>query len=149
MRARRLWVQNASVSINGELDTAIAAVEARLRELDGAREAAARELTELRAQSERAISDGAGEDEPDRATSWTPQRKVALFASLFRGREDVFPHALGETGEEQQRMGALLRERVEGRGMRQAAREVWGVLRTRRSARRLRASCSHICRAAR
>jgi hypothetical protein len=85
-------VQNAPVSIDGEFDTAIAAVEARLRELDGAREAATHELVELRAQSERAISDGGAEDEPDRATSWTPQRKVALFASLFRGREDVFPH---------------------------------------------------------
>jgi superfamily II DNA or RNA helicase len=85
-------VQNAPVSIDGEFDTAIAAVEARLRELDGVREAATHELVELRAQSERAISDGGAEDEPDRATSWTPQRKVALFASLFRGREDVFPH---------------------------------------------------------
>jgi superfamily II DNA or RNA helicase len=85
-------VQNAPVSIDGEFDTAIVAVEARLRELDAAREAATHELAELRAHSQRAISDGGAEDEPDRATSWTPQRKVALFASLFRGREDVFPH---------------------------------------------------------
>jgi hypothetical protein len=89
---RRLWVQNAPVSIDGEIDTAIAAVETRLRDLDSAREAAARELTELTAQREQVISDDAGEDELARATSWTPQRKVALFASLFRGREDVFPH---------------------------------------------------------
>ena len=82
---RRLCVQNAPVSIDRERDTAIVAVEARLRELDAAREAATRELAELRAQSERAISDGGGEDEPDRAASWTPQRKVALFASLFLG----------------------------------------------------------------
>jgi hypothetical protein len=93
-RIRRLCVQNAPVSVDGEFDTAIAAVEARLCELDSAREAATHELAELRAQSERAISDGGGENEPDRTTSWTPQRKVALFASLFRGREDVFlPHA--------------------------------------------------------
>jgi superfamily II DNA or RNA helicase len=53
---------------------------------------ATRELAELHAQRERAISDGAGESEPARSAPWTPQRKVALFASLFRGREDVFPH---------------------------------------------------------
>jgi len=85
-------VQNAPVSVDGEFDTAIAVVEARLREFDSAREAVARELAELRAQREQVISDGAGDDEPDRTASWTPQRKVALFASLFRGREDVFPH---------------------------------------------------------
>ena len=89
---RRLCVQNAPVSVDGELDIAIVVVEERLRELDAAREAATHELAELRAQSERAISDGAGEDEPNRPGSWTPQRKVELFASLFRGREDVFPH---------------------------------------------------------
>ncbi len=89
---RRLCVQNALVSIDGERDITIAAVEARLRDLDSAREAVARELTDLAAQREQVISDGAGEDEPDRTASWTPQRKVELFASLFRGREDVFPH---------------------------------------------------------
>ena len=91
-RIRRLCGQNAPVSIDGEFDTAIAAVEARLHELDSAREAATHELAELRAQGERKISDAAGEDDPDRATSWTPQRNVELFASLFHGREDVFPH---------------------------------------------------------
>jgi hypothetical protein len=60
----------------------MSAVEARLRELDAAR-GGNYDLAELRAQSERAIPDGAGENEPDRTTSWTPQRKVALFASLF------------------------------------------------------------------
>jgi superfamily II DNA or RNA helicase len=85
-------VQNASVSVDGKLGVAIAAVEARLRELDGEREAATRELAELLARRERAISAGAAEDGEARTASWTPQRKVALFAGLFRGREDVFPH---------------------------------------------------------
>lgn len=53
---------------------------------------ATRELAELHAQRERAITDDASESGPTRRASWTPQRKVELFASLFRGREDVFPH---------------------------------------------------------
>jgi hypothetical protein len=85
-------VQNAAVSTDGELDAAIVAGEARLSALDRAREMATRELAELHAQRERAISDGAGESEPARSAPWTPQRKVVLFASLFRGRENVFPH---------------------------------------------------------
>jgi hypothetical protein len=82
-------VQNASVSVDGKLGAAIAAVEARLRELDSEREAATRELAELLARRVRAISAGAGEGG---VVSWTPQRKLALFAGLFRGREEVFPH---------------------------------------------------------
>ncbi len=27
----------------------------------------------------------------DAGTAWSPKRKVALFASIFRGRQDVFP----------------------------------------------------------
>ncbi|MHB1468653.1 MAG: TOTE conflict system archaeo-eukaryotic primase domain-containing protein [Solirubrobacteraceae bacterium] len=27
---------------------------------------------------------------PGESSLWTPERKLALFASLFRGREDVF-----------------------------------------------------------
>jgi hypothetical protein len=65
--------------VDGNLD-AILAVEARLSELDSAREAATRELAKLHARRERAISDGTDEDEPARTASWTPQRKVALFA---------------------------------------------------------------------
>jgi hypothetical protein len=79
------------MSIDGELDAAIAAIEARLRELDSERDAAARELVGLRARRERVSSDGDAENEEARADSWTPQRKLALFASLFRGREEVFP----------------------------------------------------------
>jgi superfamily II DNA or RNA helicase len=89
---RRLCGQNASVSVDGDLNVAITAVEARLSELDSEREAATRELAELSARRERAISAGAEEDEPTRTASWTPQRKVTLFAGLFCGREDVFPH---------------------------------------------------------
>ncbi len=84
-------MQNASVSLDGKLGAAIAAVEARLRELDSERGAAARELAELLARRERAISAGSEEDGEARAASWTPQRKLVLFAGLFRGREEVFP----------------------------------------------------------
>jgi superfamily II DNA or RNA helicase len=76
-----------SVPVNEEFDAAIASREARLRELDSERDAVARELEELRTQREQATSGTAGEAD----ASWTPQRKLALFAGLFRGREDVFP----------------------------------------------------------
>jgi superfamily II DNA or RNA helicase len=78
--------------VDGKLGAAITALEGRLRELDREREAATRELAELIARRERAISASAGEDGEARTVSWTPQRKLALFASLFRGREEVFPH---------------------------------------------------------
>jgi hypothetical protein len=79
------------VPVDGNLDAAIAAVEARLRDLDSSREATARELAELRARRQQALSVCAGRYESSRTDSWTPQRKVELFASLFRGRPDVFP----------------------------------------------------------
>lgn len=79
------------VSVDVELGGAIVAAETRLRELDGERDAVACELAELRSQQERAIADDAGENEQADVESWTPQRKLALFADLFRGREDVFP----------------------------------------------------------
>ena len=74
-----------------ELDVAIAAEETRLAELDRLSEAARGRLLELRVARERAerkvdderTSLGAG-------AAWSAERKVALFASLFRGREDVF-----------------------------------------------------------
>lgn len=79
------------VSTGPELDSAITTEEARLVELDRLRAATRDRLADLRALRELTSSDvaaerGAGSDE-----AWTPQRKVALFASLFRGREDVFP----------------------------------------------------------
>ena len=73
--------------VDGEFDAAIASMEARLRELDRERDGVARELEELRTRREQATSRTAGEAN----VLWTPQRKLALFASLFRGREDVFP----------------------------------------------------------
>lgn len=91
VRARRLWVQNAPVSANGYLDAAITAAEERLRVLDGEREAATRELAELRDRRQQAGSAEASEDRSSVSGRWTPERKVALFASLFRGREDIFP----------------------------------------------------------
>lgn len=70
-----------------ELDAAIAAEEAKLAELDHAREVVAERLIELRAARAHAgLSGGPGGE-----TGWTTQRKLAVFASLFRGREDVFP----------------------------------------------------------
>ena len=79
------------MSVDGEHDAAIAAAETRLSALESEREAAARELAELRARRERATSDVSGEINASRMVSWTPERKLALFARLFRGREDVFP----------------------------------------------------------
>ncbi len=71
-----------------ELDAAITAEEVRVADLDCLRDAAVQRLVELRAARARAGSEG---DEPSAGAAWTPQRKVALFASLFRAREDVFP----------------------------------------------------------
>ena len=75
-----------------DLESAIAAEEARLSKLDRARDATSRRLADLRTARERALSaDRDDQGEPDARTTWTQQRKIALFASLFRGREDVFP----------------------------------------------------------
>jgi hypothetical protein len=75
-------------SVDEQLD---AAAEARLSELDRVRDATARRLAELRVERERAMPEGADKFGPDPIVEWTPQRKIALFAGLFRGREDVFP----------------------------------------------------------
>ncbi len=75
-----------------ELDVAIAAEETRLAELDRLSEAARGRLLELRVARERA--ERKVDDErtsPGPGAAWSAERKVALFASLFRGREDVFP----------------------------------------------------------
>jgi superfamily II DNA or RNA helicase len=80
------------VSAGAELDSAIATEEARLVELDRLRDASRDRLADLRALREPTRS-GGGATECGAASgeAWTPQRKVALFASLFRGRDDVFP----------------------------------------------------------
>jgi len=75
------------VSSGPELDAAIAAEEAKLVQLDREREAAAQRLINLRSTSGTARP----ADGPDPDPLWSPQRKLALFASLFRGRPDVFP----------------------------------------------------------
>jgi superfamily II DNA or RNA helicase len=71
-----------------ELGAAIVSEEARLAELDQLREAAVQRLVELRAARARAAAEA---DTRSLDSEWSPQRKLALFASLFRGRGDVFP----------------------------------------------------------
>jgi hypothetical protein len=75
------------MSSGPELEAAIAAEEAKLVQLGRERETASRRLIELRSASASARPD----DRPDPDPLWSPQRKLALFASLFRGRPDVFP----------------------------------------------------------
>jgi superfamily II DNA or RNA helicase len=79
------------VSAGAELDNVIATEEARLVELDRLRDATRDRLADLRALRERHHSRGGAECEAASGDAWTPQRKVAVFASLFRGRDDVFP----------------------------------------------------------
>ncbi len=74
-----------------DVDAAIAVAEARLRELDSERETAARELAALRARREQPTSHAASNVPTEPVRFWTTERKLALFASLFRGRPDVFP----------------------------------------------------------
>jgi superfamily II DNA or RNA helicase len=75
------------VSSGPEIEAAIAAEQAKLVRLDREREAASRRLIDLRSASGSANPG----DGPDPDPAWSPQRKLALFASLFRGRPDVFP----------------------------------------------------------
>lgn len=79
-------------STRAELLTRIAAEEARLAKLDAERAAAHARLETLRRSL--AASPNAAPALPVAATPGTPAtpaEKVALFRSLFRGREDVFP----------------------------------------------------------
>jgi hypothetical protein len=71
-----------------DLDSAIATEEERLAELDQLRGAAVQRLVELRAARPRAAAEA---DTRSLDGEWSPERKLALFASLFRGRGDVFP----------------------------------------------------------
>jgi superfamily II DNA or RNA helicase len=78
------------VSTAPELDAAIAAEQAKLAELEEGAASARRRLAELQARRKNSGGvDGGGEMVS--SSSWLAERKVALFASLFRGREDVFP----------------------------------------------------------
>ncbi len=75
------------------LDAAIATEETRLAELDRLSNAARRRLSELHA-----ARDADASCATDAGAAWSPERKVALFASLFRGREDVFPRRWEKPG---------------------------------------------------
>jgi hypothetical protein len=80
------------MSFAEELDVEIAAEKTRLAELDRLSEAARARLAELRVARERAACEVNDECASLGAeVVWSAERKVALFASLFRGREDVFP----------------------------------------------------------
>jgi hypothetical protein len=78
-------------SVDRELDGAITAAQERLRALDSECAAAARELAELSARREQATPDTMLDADGSSLASWTPERKLALFVGLFRGRVDVFP----------------------------------------------------------
>jgi superfamily II DNA or RNA helicase len=83
----------------GEFDDAIAAEESRLAELERLGDEARRRITELRVARERSPpSDREVERGADGGVAWSPERKVALFASLFRGRADVFPRRWEKPG---------------------------------------------------
>jgi hypothetical protein len=84
-------VENEPVSAHIEVDAAIAVAEARLRELDGERETEARELAAPRGRREQPTSHAASNIPTGPVRFWTTERKLTLFASLFRGRPDVFP----------------------------------------------------------
>jgi len=80
--------------VGEDLSAALAAAEARLRELESEREVAARELAGLRARQEtwcEPEADPTGVDGTSSAAGWTVERKLRLFGDLFRGRTDVFP----------------------------------------------------------
>jgi len=62
-----------------------------MRALESELAAAARELADLRARREPASPEATREMDASPPVSWTAERKLALFASLFRGRADVFP----------------------------------------------------------
>ena len=74
-----------------QLDAAIAAQEERLLELDRLTEAARGRLAELRAAHGRTTRQVNDQHALGPGVMWSAERKVALFAGLFRGREDVFP----------------------------------------------------------
>ena len=52
------------------------------------------------------------------------EAKIALFRSLFRGRDDVYPRRFESRKTGQVRLRARLRERVGARHLREAAHQV-------------------------
>ena len=81
----------AWVSGDAQLEEAIAREEERLSELDGLRDSVAGRLDGLRAMRDRAASESDAVVQATTGSAWSAQRKLALFAGLFRGREEVFP----------------------------------------------------------
>jgi superfamily II DNA or RNA helicase len=73
-----------------DVESAIAAEEARLADLDRLRDATRERIVDLYAQRERGTFGDADAIEADAEPAWTPESKLALFAGLFRGRDDVF-----------------------------------------------------------
>jgi len=73
------------------LDAAIAEEVARLGNLDELREEARQRIEQLRASRAEHAPQGHDAGGARSEDAWSPQRKIALFSALFRGREDVFP----------------------------------------------------------
>lgn len=71
-----------------DLDQAIVVAEAEVADLTGRRAAAAERLAELRERRSRTSSGPVGRE--DGSGDWPPRRKVELFRSLFRGRDEMF-----------------------------------------------------------
>jgi hypothetical protein len=69
-----------------ELDVAIASEVARLDELDRLRGEVQERTERLRADRDRSPA-----VRPIGELEWTAARKLAVFAGLFRGRQDLFP----------------------------------------------------------
>jgi len=78
---------------------AIAAEETRLAELERLSDEARRRITELRLARERPASGATAIERANEGEApWSAERKLALFASLFRGRADVFPRRWEKPG---------------------------------------------------
>lgn len=75
------------------LAAAIAAIEAELAELDSRRANLERRRAELREKATEAFPEygAVGASQNVGSSALDPRGKIALFRSLFRGREDVFP----------------------------------------------------------
>ncbi|MCA1680742.1 MAG: restriction endonuclease subunit R, partial [Actinobacteria bacterium] len=72
-----------------DLEQVIAATEAEVAELAAQGAAAAERLAALRQRRSR-TSSGSGDPVVATSSDWSPMRKVELFRSLFRGREEMF-----------------------------------------------------------
>ena len=83
----------------------IAAVEAEVAELAAQGAAAAERLAALRQRRSRSSS--GSEVSVATPADWSPMRKVELFRSLFRGREEMFA-VRGENGPSRRPATAVL-----------------------------------------